>query len=343
MKTLLLRVKEIKVFQAVLLLNLKHALASIAVLFCLCSAVLAAPEKPSAPAERLYSVAEFNRLGAGVYWVEAYIAAQYYPSFCAYGRRCPPPFHALISDAPGARVCADEKVCFSASTFPIGQGSYYRARYMETAPGRTDSGDAFRVLENGQYGLLNDQNVPMRLRIRVPDDPGKFALLEDFCVGADCEKRLYSLGEFNRMDAMGGYWVAAYLVALRTPKCKPGGDCHPEFALLSDAPRASCENGKIDALMNAFDKEQGHVVETALDELNQACSGHVFRLLGIVPFTPVEKKLLQEPENRRNGRLHVRVRLNYAQQGSAIGLPPVTFLEDFCIGADCEKQQGKED
>ncbi|MDR3157986.1 MAG: hypothetical protein LBU11_03025 [Zoogloeaceae bacterium] len=321
--------------------NLKRTLAA-AALFCLCSTVLAAPENPpSAPAERLYSVAGLNRLGAGVHWVEAYIAAQYYPSFCADGGRCPPPFHALIADAPGARVCADEKVCFLASASPIGKSAYYRARYREAAPGQTDSGDAFRVLENW-HGLLNDQDAPLRLRVRVPDDPGKFALLEDFCAGADCEKRLYSLGEFNRMDALGGYWVAAYLVALRMPKCKRGSDCHEEFSLLSDAPRAPCGNGKIDALMDALDKEQAHV-ETALDELNNACSAHAFRLLAIVPFTPVEKKLRQEPENRRNGRLHVRIRLLHAQRGDADGFPPFAILEDFCVEADCEKPQGKED
>jgi hypothetical protein len=169
-------------------LDLKHALAA-AALFCLCATALAAPENPSSvPAERLYSVAEFNRLGAGVYWVKAYIAALYYPQ-CKPDSRCPP-FYALISDAPGDRVCANEKICFLANILPAGQ-KIYRLQHMKAAPGKADSGDAFRVLENWLGLELPDggHDAPrIRLRIRVQDDPEKFAILEDFCAGADCEK-----------------------------------------------------------------------------------------------------------------------------------------------------------
>jgi hypothetical protein len=318
--------------------NLKRALA--AALFCLCSAALAAPEKSSsAPAGRLYSVAEFNRLGAGVYWVEAYIAALDHPR-CEPGGGWCPAIRALISDVPGERVCVDEKACVLTNTLPTGQ-KIYRVQYTKAAPGKTDSGEAFRVLDNLPAGLKLSYsygyNVKIRLRIRVQNDPGKSAILEDFCAGADCEKRLYTLGEFNRLGTAGIYRVEAYLVAWMYPQCKPGGECYPVLALASDAPRGSCENGKIGAVVNAF---YSGSLEVALNELNQACPGQTFRLLD-VPFVPVGKKLAQEPENRRNGRLRLYIRIR--EQDSSNGFPPGGFaiLEDFCVGVDCEKQQGK--
>jgi hypothetical protein len=182
--------------------NLKRAFASITLL-CLCSAVLAAPEKPSAPAERLYSVAEFNRLGAGVYWVEAYFVT--WPGNpdhppCNLYARCIDTV--LVSDAPGERLCADEKVCVLADTLPTGRGIYRisRAWKWETRWGKTDSGDAFRFLMGSvdafrrlyqeQESLL-DKRLRLRIRVSVYNTnprSGSYAFLEDFCAGADCEK-----------------------------------------------------------------------------------------------------------------------------------------------------------
>ncbi|MDR3157984.1 MAG: hypothetical protein LBU11_03015 [Zoogloeaceae bacterium] len=155
----------------------------------------------------------------------------------------------------------------------------------------------------------------------------------------EADTRLYSLGEFNRLGAAGVYRVEAYLLTWMYPQCKPGGECHPVLALASDAPRGACEKGKINAVRNAF---YNGSLEVALNGLHQACPGRAFRLLD-VPFVPVGKKLDQEPENRRNGRLRLRVRIR--PKDSSIGLPSGRFaiLEDFCVGADCEKAQEKGD
>jgi hypothetical protein len=155
-------------------------------------------------------------------------------------------------------------------------------------------------------------------------------------------ERLYSVAEFNRLGA-GVHWVEAYLVALRGPQCEPGGECVSLLALISSAPRSPCENGKIDALMEASlrgpKNDWAKRVEIAQNELNQACPGHAFRLLDMSWETG--RKLDREPENRQNGRLRFHLRIRTEGDSGTLPFGHFAILEDFCAKADCEKSQGK--
>jgi hypothetical protein len=342
--------------------NLKCAFA--AALLCLCSAVLAAPENPpSAPAGKLdtrfYSLGEFNRLGAGVYWVEAYIVMLDYPQ-CKSPYACFP-ILALISDAPRGS-CENGNIDALEKAFEGGEmNSSKRKKAALNQLNKACSGNIFRLLKikrasaGGRlfHESANRLNGRLRLRIRVQDGSDgsdaslsrNFALLEDFCAGADDCPRLYSLGEFNQMNAAAGvYRVEAYTVALDYQKCEsPPCPSSPPLvrALISSTPRNACANGKIETLFETLreQREDAHV-KAALNELSRACSGSDFRLLDVSRF--VQQKFVWQkvqpvlPDAKERARFYIRIR---AQDGSDNYPPPGHFAiwEDFCAGTDCEK------
>ncbi|MDR3055141.1 MAG: hypothetical protein LBU53_07045 [Zoogloeaceae bacterium] len=97
-----------------------------------------------------------------------------------------------------------------------------------------------------------------------------------------CAPPLSSLATFNQLLEQGlvedVYVVKAYFVILLYPQCKPGGECPPIAALISDTPRSCITNEKVKALIDRVSAQNVKEIEKTLNELR---AGYVFRALDI--------------------------------------------------------------
>ncbi|MDR0672930.1 MAG: hypothetical protein LBF93_04545 [Zoogloeaceae bacterium] len=308
--------------------------------FCVAAAQPPAPPVDTNTETRVYSLGDFNRLCdvSGTYTLEGYIVALVYPQ-CKPGGACFP-VYALISDAPRALI-ANEK----AKTLIAG---FYMNNIKETENTLNElrSGHAFRALDiklgKKLWQLESKREKRLRLRVSATCEARyrrTNLVLEDFCSGPDCaglppappaETRVHSLGDFNRLrDIPGAYTlINACIVALAYPQCKPGDECFPVYALISDTPQRRIAHKKARALIAGFDRNNVRETENALNELR---SGHAFRALDLgLSVTLVRSLVRLEPEKENCCRLRVRSDAPHTLTGFV--------LEYFCPAPNCAKR-----